>query len=161
MKETFSGSIELNPSTKDKTIKGEKPTESQKPETRKDLLENIIDKINLMFQGQFTEADRVIVETIYDKLKEQSKQLKKQAKNNDEQMFENNIFPQIFDKVAQSCYMEQMDAFAKLFENDQFYKHVMSEIGKAMYFNMRNEGKKVNSYKIEPKELLSASEPEN
>ncbi len=160
LKETFSGTIELNPTIKDKTIKGEKPTEGQKPETRKDLLENIIDKINLMFQGQFTEADRVIVETIYDKLKEQGKQLKKQAKNNDEQMFENNIFPQIFDKVAQSCYMEQMDAFAKLFENDQFYKHVMSEIGKAMYFNMRNEGKKPNEYQIERKEMLSAAEPE-
>ena len=161
LKETFSGSIELNPSTKDKTIKGEKPTEGQKPETRKDLLENIIDKINLMFQGQFTEADRVIVETIYDKLKEQGKQLKRQAKNNDEQMFENNIFPQIFDKVAQSCYMEQMDAFAKLFENDQFYKHVMSEIGKTMYFNLRNETKKNVEYQAERKEMFSAAEPEN
>lgn len=161
LKETFSGSIELNPTAKDKTIRGEQPKEGQKPETRKDLLENIIDKINLMFQGQFTEADRVIVETIFDKLKEQGKQLKRQAKNNDEQMFENNIFPQVFDKVAQSCYMEQMDAFAKLFENDQFYKHVMSEIGKAMYFNLRNETKKNVEYQAERKEMFSAAEPEN
>lgn len=74
-------------------------------------------------------------------------------------MFENNIFPQIFDKKAQSCFMEQMDAFAKLFENDQFYKHVMSEIGKAMYFNMRNEGKKGNDYQIASYEGLKAAEP--
>lgn len=160
MKETFSGSITLNPSIKDKTIKGEQPKEGHKPETKKDLLENIIDKINLMFQGQFTEADRVIVETIYDKLKEQSKQLKKQAKNNDAQMFENDIFPKIFDKVAQSCYMDQMDAFTKLFENEQFYKRVMQEIGKAMFLNYRNETAKPTEYKIQPLENLSAAESE-
>ena len=62
--ETFSGSIQLNPTVKDKTIKGEKPKEGHMPETKKDLLDNIIEKINLMFHGQFTDADRVIIETI-------------------------------------------------------------------------------------------------
>ncbi|GAB1414852.1 hypothetical protein MASR2M117_02580 [Paludibacter sp.] len=56
--------------------------------------------------------------------------------------------------------MEQMDAFAKLFENDQFYKHVMSEIGKAMYFSMRNESKKPNEYLLENYEKLKAAAPE-
>ena len=49
-----------------------------------------------------------------------------------------SIFPKEFDKVAQSCYMEQMDAFSKLFEDEQFYKRVMSEMAKAMYLNFRN-----------------------
>ena len=53
-------------------------------------------------------------------------------------MFETSIFPKEFDKVAQSCYMEQMDAFSKLFEDEQFYKRVMSEMAKAMYLNYRN-----------------------
>jgi type I restriction enzyme R subunit len=66
------------------------------------------------------------------------KALKKQAKNNDAQMFETSIFPKEFDKVAQKCYMEQMDAFSKLFEDEQFYKRVMSEMAKAMYLNYRN-----------------------
>jgi len=30
---------------------------------------------------------------------------------------ETSIFPKEFDKVAQKCYMEQMDAFSKLFED--------------------------------------------
>lgn len=150
LNETFSGSILLNPSEKDKAIKGEKPKEGHKPESKKDLLDNIIEKINLMFHGQFTEADRVIIETIFDRLKEQSKQLKKQAKNNDAQMFENNIFPQVFDKVAQSCYMEQVDSFTKLFENEQFYKHVMTEIGKALFLSFRNDDTKQNN-QIPPK----------
>ena len=54
-------------------------------------------------------------------------------------MFETSIFPKEFEKVAQTCYMEQMDAFSKLFEDEQFYKRVMSEMAKAMYLNYRNE----------------------
>ena len=54
-------------------------------------------------------------------------------------MFETSIFPKEFDKVAQVCNMEQMDAFGKLFEDEQFYKRVMSEMAKAMYLNFRNE----------------------
>ena len=136
--ETFSGSIELNPTAKDKTVNPEKGTQGKKPEVKTDLLANIIDKINIMYAGKFTEADRVIVETIYDKMLKSSKTLKKQAKNNDAQMFETSIFPKEFDKIAQSCYMEQMDAFSKLFEDEQFYKRVMGEMAKAMYLNYRN-----------------------
>ena len=36
-----------------------------------------------MYAGKFTEADRVIVETIYDKMSKDSAALKKQAKNTD------------------------------------------------------------------------------
>ena len=91
-----------------------------------------------MYAGNFTEADRVIVETIYDKFKSQNKKLKKQAKNSDMNMFANNIFPEVFSKIAQQCYTEQMDAFAKLFEEPTFYKRVCEEMAKAMYFNYKN-----------------------
>lgn len=134
--ESFSGAIELK---KGDALKPETGGTAKKKEEKKDLLANIIEKINLMYAGQFTEADRVIVETIYDKLqKAASKALKKQANNSDANMFAQNIFPKEFDKIAQSCYMEQMDAFAKLFEDEQFYKRVMSEMAKAMYLNYRN-----------------------
>jgi type I restriction enzyme R subunit len=53
-------------------------------------------------------------------------------------MFTNNIFPNEFSKIAQQCYMEHMDAFAKLFEDKQFYIKVMEEMAKAMYFNFKN-----------------------
>lgn len=134
-----SGSIELKPTTEDKTIKGEKGGTGKKQVEKRDLLGNIIEKINLMYAGNFTEADRVIVETIYDKFKTESKTLKKQAKNSDENMFSQNIFPDLFDKIARDCYVEQMDAFAKLFEEPSFYKRVCEEMAKAMYFNFRKE----------------------
>ena len=134
-----SGSIELKPTKDDKTIKGEKGGTGRKQEEKRDLLGNIIDKINLMYAGNFTEADRVIVETIYDKFKTESKTLKKQAKNSDENMFSQNIFPDVFSKIAQQCYVEQMDAFAKLFEEPSFYRRVCEEMARAMYFNFRQE----------------------
>ena len=138
LSESFSGTIELHPTEKDKTVKPEKGTQGNVPNIKTDLLANIIEKINIMYAGKFTEADRVIVETIYDKMIKSSKALRKQAKNNDAQMFETSIFPKEFDKVAQACYMEQMDAFSKLFEDEQFYKRVMGEMAKAMYLNYRN-----------------------
>lgn len=91
-----------------------------------------------MYAGKFTEADRVIVETIFDRTEKIGKKLRRLAKNCDAQMFESSIFQKEFDTIAQQCYMEQMDAFAKLFEDAEFYKRVMTEISKAIYLRYRN-----------------------
>lgn len=136
--EGFSGSIVLAPTAEDKTLESEKGGSGNAPEEKRDLLGNIIEKINLMYQGNFTEADRVIVETIYDAIQKEGKKLTKQAKNSDVNMFAQNIFPKVFEKIAQECYVQQMDSFAKLFEEPTFYKRVMEEMGKAMYFNLKN-----------------------
>ena len=138
LSEGFSGSIVLEPTVEDKTLKGEKGGTGKQVEEKKDLLDNIIDKINIMYHGNFTEADRVIVETIYEAMKKEEKKLSKQAKNSDVNMFAQNIFPKIFEKIAQACYVQQMDSFAKLFEEQSFYNRVMEEMGKAMYFNLKN-----------------------
>jgi type I restriction enzyme R subunit len=137
MTEVFSGSILLEPSGEDKTLTGQKGGIGKKIETNKDLLDNIIEKINVMYQGNFSEADRVIVETIYDAMQKEKTKLSKQVKNSDVNMFAKNIFPKIFDKIAQDCYIQQMDSFAKLFEEKSFYERVMEEMAKAMYFNLR------------------------
>lgn len=138
LSEGFSGSIVLEPTIEDKTLKGEKGGSGKQVEEKRDLLDNIIDKINIMYHGNFTEADRVIVETIYEAMKKEEKKLSKQAKNSDVNMFAQNIFPKIFEQIAQACYVQQMDAFAKLFEEQSFYDRVMQEMGKAMYFNLKN-----------------------
>ncbi|MDO5496736.1 MAG: DEAD/DEAH box helicase family protein [Alistipes sp.] len=137
--EAFSGSIVLAPTAEDKTLESEKGGTGGAPEEKRDLLDNIIEKINIMYQGNFTEADRVIVETIYDAIRREGKSLTKQAKNSDVNMFAQNIFPEVFEKIAQECYVQQMDSFAKLFEEPSFYKRVMEEMGRAMYFNLKNE----------------------
>jgi type I restriction enzyme R subunit len=136
--EGFSGSIVLEPTEKDKTLKGEKGGTGKQVEEKKDLLGNIIDKINIMYHGNFTEADKVIVESIYDAMQKETKKLTKQAKNSDVNMFAQNIFPKVFEKIAQDCYVKQMNSFAKLFEDPSFYGRVMEEMGRAMYFNLKN-----------------------
>ena len=50
------------------------------------LLEEIISKINERFDGIFSEGDRVIVETLYNRAKE-NKKLNRQAQKNDEEVF--------------------------------------------------------------------------
>jgi type I restriction enzyme R subunit len=139
MTETFTGSIVLNPTKEDKTLRSETGGEGNPQINNTDTLENIIQKINLMFQGNFTEADKVIIETIYDAIQKEGKKLSKQAKNSDVNMFAQNIFPKVFDKIAQDCYVQQMDSFAKLFEEQSFYDRVMQEMAKAMYYNLKNE----------------------
>lgn len=136
--ESFSGSIVLEPTADDKTLENEKGGVAKPTEVPTDLLSNIIDKINLMYQGNFTEADKVIVETIFDALGKEKKKLTKQAKNADVNMFSQNIFPKIFEKIAQECYVQQMDSFAKLFEEQSFYNRIMEEMGKAMYYSLKN-----------------------
>ena len=136
--ETFSGSIELKKG-EGAAIKPESKSVAKRKVEKKDLLENIIEKINLMYQGQFTDSDRVIVETIFDKIFNESKLLRKHAQNSDEEMFVRSIFPDEFEKVAEDCYTKSMDSFAKLFENKEFYERVMAEMARAAYYSLRNK----------------------
>ena len=132
--------VSINIDGEIKPIKGENPKSGTKPEKHTDLLSNIIEKINIMYQGQFSEADRVIVESIFDKMNSTvKKKLTKQANNTDEKQFEESIFPEIFDKVARDCYVEQMDSFGKLFENSDLYNNIMKQMARAMYDKYKNQ----------------------
>lgn len=137
LEETFKGDITLNPSSEDTELANVKNIDAGDKKEEDELLENIIRKINERFEGKFTEGDRVIVETIYNKCLKDNLKLKKQAKNNDSEVFEKTIFPKVFDKVAQECYMEQMKAFSKLFEDKVFYTSVMKSIAKEAYKDLR------------------------
>lgn len=121
-------------------IKGENPGASRKPEDTRDLLDNIIAKVNLMFRGEFSEADRVMVEGIFDLIQKQAtKKMAKQAAGNDENQFVDSIFPDIFSKAAQQCYITQTDAYRKLFENQEFYQTLMKQMGHAIYERYREQ----------------------
>lgn len=138
LKETFSGTIELQKSSTDNVLNPPKDGTGKPVNEKKELLDNIIDKINIMFEGKFEESDRVIVETIYNRfVSGKNSKLKKYAKSTDREMFSKSIFPKEFDNIAQDCYTEQMEAFAKLFENKDFYNKVMEAMGKALYQSLR------------------------
>lgn len=137
--ETFSGSIAMDQTAEYKKMKSEKGGTGVHVEEKKDLLDSIIEKINIMYQGNFTDADRVIVENIFDAMKKEENKLSRQAQNSDANMFAKNIFPKIFAKIAQDCYTQQTDAFARLFEDSTLYHRVMEEMAKAMYYNLRQQ----------------------
>lgn len=139
LNETFSGEICLTKGEQ-VAIDPEKGGEGRKPEVKRDLLSNIIEKINLMYQGKFSESDRLIVEGIYDRITAECGQsLKKQAGTSDERMFAEGIFPKEFEKIARKCFKEQHDSFEKLFKDTDFHKRVREEMAKALYLNLRGQ----------------------
>ncbi|WP_455539119.1 type I restriction endonuclease subunit R [Terrisporobacter sp.] len=143
LSEDFHGDISLNPTEETKTLVNTKSIKTNGMTGDEDeLLEEIIKKINDKFKGIFTDGDRVIVETLYNKAKENNK-LKQQAIKNDEEVFTKSIFPEMFKQIAQECYMEQMNAFSKLFKDKVFYKEVMDAIGNETYINSNNRRKYV------------------
>ena len=106
-------------------------------------MDNIIDKVNIMFRGEFSAADRVMVEGIFDLIqKTANKKMQRQAVGNDENQFVDSIFPDIFDKAAQKCYTTQTDSYRKLFENQEFYRTLMEQMGHAIYERYREQEKK-------------------
>lgn len=139
LEQTFKGDITLNPTIEDETLINPKNIDvGGKSEDKDELLENIINKINDRFKGIFTDGDKVIVETIYKKCVKGNKKLTQYAKKNDSEVFQQSIFPEIFKKIAQDCYVESMDSFGKLFEDKNFYNSVMQEIAKEAYKNLRS-----------------------
>ena len=139
LEETFKGDISLNPTVEEETLVFPKTLDTKgKPEDTDELLEVILNKINERVKGIFSEGDRVIVRTIYKRAIKDNKKLKTQAKKNDSEVFENSIFPDVFKRVAQDCYMESMESFTKLFEDKNFYVTVMEEIAKEIYKDLRS-----------------------
>lgn len=107
----------------------------------KEPLEEVINKINEIFNGDFTEADRVILFAIHDKLKD-DKKLRKIAKTSNQQIFTESIFPKSFDEVAQDNYIEHTEAYASLFQNKSKYKAMMVALAEMLYreFNSEDNG---------------------
>lgn len=138
LEQTFKGDITLNPKGEATVLNNVKSINTDGKKEEDELLEQIIKKINNKFEGIFSDGDRVIVENLYNKCIKDNEKLKKQAKNNDSEMFENNIFPKEFERIAQLCYMEQMKAFSKLFENKKFYNSIMESLAKEAYKDLRN-----------------------
>ena len=133
------GEIKLEPTEEDKTLTNPKEIKIERWEEEDELLEVIIERINERFKGVFTEADRVIVETLYTKAINKDNKLEEYAKNNDAQVFEESIFPDIFKRIAHESYMESIESFTKLFEDKNFYETVMKVLAREVYKELRNK----------------------
>ena len=135
LEQTFKGDITLRKAPgiyEPASGKGNTVPEAKEP------LEEVIKKINQLFNGNFTDGDRVLLYALHDKLRG-DKKLAKIAKSSDPQVFSESIFPKTFDEVAQDSYVEQTEAFTSLFENKSKYKAVMTVLADMLYkeFNKR------------------------
>lgn len=113
-----------------------------KPPDERDSLEEIIYRVNERFPNDFTEADRVLLERLYKSFKQNPDlKLVNMAKNNSNEMFENNLFKDIFQDVILEHYAEDQAAFGKLVgADDGYYKTVYSLLAKDLYKWYRAQG---------------------
>ena len=99
---------------------------------QKEPLEEVIQKINELFSGNFTDADRVVLYSLHERLVGDEK-LRKIAQTSDQQIFTESIFPKTFDEVAQDSYVEQKEAYTSLFQNKSKYKAMMYALARKLY----------------------------
>jgi len=146
LEKEFKGSISLTPTEETQTLTNPKTLKTTgKGKDEHVALDYIIDKINDRYNGVFTDGDKVIVETIYNDVMKREKRLRAYAKKNEEAVFRQSIFPEVFEEVAQDCYTNSMEAFAKLFQDKVFYEIVLDSISRQAYKDLRNESSVVKN----------------
>lgn len=138
LEKTFDGDIRL-----DDGVGAYKPAEPKgagKPEN-KDPLDEIIQRINELYKGAFTDADRVMIGALAEKLRSDTK-LTNMALSTDPQIFAESIFPQAFNIAAQDSYIESQETYTSLFEDQSKYNAIMSTLAEMLYREMRRPGDK-------------------
>ena len=133
LQKTFEGEITLKEETGVYTPASAKG--AVKPE-EKQPLDEIIEKINEQYKGQFTDADKVLLMALRAKLMSDTK-LQTMAKTSDPQIFAESIFPKAFGTAAQDSYMESQDTYTTLFEDQAKYNAIMHALGSIVYREMR------------------------
>ena len=137
LNETFNGTITLE---EEPGIYVPKTDIQQKiPDKKKDTLQSIIDKVNEKFAGDFTDSDRVMIQTIYNKFLNDKdvKKYQEYAKDNSSEMFEKSLFPDKFREIVVQSYLENDESFKKIFSDDSFYQKVMEAMAREFYKSLR------------------------
>ena len=142
LKETFKGAIELEKEGGE-VVPG-KGAKAAKKSNKTDTLERIVEKVNEKYQDDFSAADKVALDSVFQMLMGDpvvKKKLTEYAKTNDAQMFIKSIFPKEFERVLVECYIKNDDAFQRLLGNDQFQKAVMDIMAKELYKTLVSDNK--------------------
>ena len=135
LQETFKGAIELEeaPGVHEQAKgRGAASPEEKKP------LDEIIEKINEQYKGDFTDADKVMLTLLREHLLGNVK-LRKNAKNSDPKIFIESIFPKIFEATAVECYENANESFSTLFEDQARYKAIMRALAGILYREFRKK----------------------
>ena len=134
LEKTFEGDISLGEESGVYTPA--KPKGASSPEN-KDPLDEIIERINELYKGNFTNADKVMLGALAEKLRSNTK-LANMAASSDPQIFAESVFPQAFNDAAMDSYMESQDTYSSLFEDQSKYNAVMNALADVLYREMRH-----------------------
>ena len=134
LQKTFEGAIQLQKLDGQYVPAKERGGAAQYPCS---TLDEILEKINEKYKGNFTDADRVVIQTLHDKLITDQK-LKDSARTTDPRIFTESIFPNAFGNVAMESYMESQESYSSLFEDQAKYNAVMSALAGMVYREMRS-----------------------
>ena len=134
LQKTFEGAIQLQQLDGQYVPAKERGSAAQYPRS---TLDEILEKINEKYKGNFTDADRVVIQTLHDKLITDQK-LKDSARTTDPRIFTESIFPNAFGNVAMESYMESQESYSSLFEDQAKYNAVMSALAGMVYREMRS-----------------------
>src|SRR5699024_1600583 len=112
-----------------------------KPVEERDPLEEIIQNINERFPEDFTEGDRVLVETLDKTLKKDTDaRMVNMARNNSEEKFVNNLFKDQFQDTLLEQYTQGEQAYGKMFDAEQsYFNTVYSLLAKDIYKWLRSQ----------------------
>ena len=128
-KKTFEGSIQLE---EEKGVYEQAKQKGAQGFDEKEPLDEIIEKNNERFKGNFTDGDKVLLTALRDKLMGDRK-LASMARTSDPQIFTESIFPKVFGDAAMESYMESQDTYQTLFEDRNKYNAIMSALADVIY----------------------------
>lgn len=103
---------------------------------QKSTLDEILEKINEKYKGEFNDSDRVMLGALHDKLIA-DKKLESSARTSDPRIFVESIFPAAFGTAAMESFMESQESYSALFEDQSKYNAVMSALAGVIYREMR------------------------
>lgn len=133
LQKTFEGAIKLDnldgqyEPAKQKAVQGFK---------QKSTLDEILEKVNDRYKGEFTDSDKVMLGALHDRLKKDDK-LASSAKTSDPRIFVESIFPMAFQTAAMDSYMESQESYSSLFEDKSKYDAVLNALAGIIYREMR------------------------
>ena len=129
LKQEFEGSISLEPGGGVLGPGGAAKTVT--PDKKRDPLQVLVDKFNEQWAGNFTEGDRVVIDTLWKRIAE-NPQVADTIRRDGRQVFESSLLPKVFDEEARRAYVENTDSFTSLFEDSEKYRAMMSAIGQLL-----------------------------
>lgn len=129
LKQEFEGSISLEPGGGVLDPGGAAKTVT--PDKKRDPLQVLVDKFNEQWAGNFTEGDRVVIDTLWKRIAE-NPQVADTIRRDGRQVFESSLLPKVFDEEASRAYVENTDSFTSLFEDSEKYRAMMSAIGQLL-----------------------------